>query len=85
MDPNRGRRRRSLGLGAVFKLAAVPLAVLLLFLIYRYLPNRRRPLNRVLPAAIAVGLLMEALKYIIQCKLAEDQRHRILEDDVLTH
>ena len=47
-----------------FKLAAVPLAVLALFLIYRYLPNGRPPLNRVLPSAIVVGLLMELLKYI---------------------
>jgi len=48
----------------IFKLAAVPLAVLVLFLIYRYLPNGRTPLNRVIPAAILVGLLMEVLKYV---------------------
>lgn len=47
-----------------FKLAAVPLAVLVLFLIYRYLPNGPTPLNRVLPAAIFVGLFMELLKYL---------------------
>jgi membrane protein len=47
-----------------FKAAAVPLTVLVLFLIYRYLPNGRTPLRRVLPAAIIVGILMEALKYI---------------------
>jgi membrane protein len=47
-----------------FKVAAMPLAVLVLFLIYRFVPNGRPPLNRVVPAAIAVGLLMEALKYI---------------------
>jgi membrane protein len=47
-----------------FKLAAVPLAVLVLFLIYRYLPNGRTPLNRVIPSAIFVGLLMEVLKYV---------------------
>ena len=47
-----------------FKLAAVPLAVLVLFLIYRYLPNGRTPLNRVIPAAIWVGLTLELLKYI---------------------
>ncbi len=62
-----------------FKLAAVPLAVLVLFLIYRYLPNGRPPLDRVLPAAIVVGLLMELLKYItglvwptLQRKLANE-------------
>jgi uncharacterized BrkB/YihY/UPF0761 family membrane protein len=48
----------------IFKLAAIPLAVLVLFLIYRYLPNGRPPLYRVLPAAISVGLLMELLKYL---------------------
>jgi uncharacterized BrkB/YihY/UPF0761 family membrane protein len=48
----------------IFKLAAIPIAVLVLFLIYRYLPNGRPPLNRVIPAAISVGLLMELLKYI---------------------
>jgi uncharacterized BrkB/YihY/UPF0761 family membrane protein len=50
--------------GVFFKLAAVPLAALVLFLIYRYLPNGRPPLNRVVPAAIFVGLLLEALKYV---------------------
>jgi uncharacterized BrkB/YihY/UPF0761 family membrane protein len=48
----------------IFKLAAVPLAVLMLFLIYRYLPNGRPPLHRVIPAAIGVGVLLELMKYI---------------------
>ncbi len=48
----------------IFKLAAIPLAVLVLFLVYRYLPNGRPPLDRVLPAAVGVGVLMEVLKYI---------------------
>ena len=47
-----------------FKLAAVPLTCLILFLIYRYLPHGRPPLSRVIPAAIFVGLLLEALKYV---------------------
>jgi uncharacterized BrkB/YihY/UPF0761 family membrane protein len=47
-----------------FKIAAMPLAVLILFLIYRFVPNGPAPLARVVPAAIVVGLLMEALKYI---------------------
>jgi uncharacterized BrkB/YihY/UPF0761 family membrane protein len=47
-----------------FKLAAVPLTSLILFLIYRYLPNGRPPLSRVVAAAIGVGLLLEALKYL---------------------
>lgn len=62
-----------------FKLAAVPVTVTVLFLIYRYLPNRRPPLARVLPAAIGVGLLLELLKYLnvwlwpaIQRKIANE-------------
>jgi membrane protein len=47
-----------------FKLAAIPLTVLVLFLIYRYVPNGRPPLVRVIPSAIMVGLLMEVLKYL---------------------
>jgi uncharacterized BrkB/YihY/UPF0761 family membrane protein len=48
-----------------FKLAAVPLGVLVLFLIYRFLPNGRPPLKRVIAAAIWVGILMELLKYVV--------------------
>ena len=47
-----------------FKLAAVPLTSLILFLIYRYLPNGRPPLGRVIAAAIGTGMLLEALKYL---------------------
>ncbi len=49
------------------KVAAVPIAVLILFLIYRFLPNGKPPRDRVILAAIGVGLLMEVLKYV--CKL----------------
>jgi len=49
--------------GLFFKMAAVPLTVLVLVLVYRFLPNGRPPFTRVLPAAIGVGLLLEALKY----------------------
>ena len=47
-----------------FKMAAVPVTVLVLFLIYRFLPNGKPPLNRVIPAAIVVGVLLEVLKHI---------------------
>jgi membrane protein len=47
-----------------FKLAAIPVSVLVLFLIYRYLPNGRPPLTRVFPAALGAGLLLEGLKYV---------------------
>lgn len=66
-----GSLSAALGSGAAFfamlffKLAAMPLSVLVLFLIYRYLPNGRPPLSRVIPAAIFTGLLMELLKYIV--------------------
>ncbi len=47
-----------------FKMAAVPVTVFILFLIYRFLPNGKPPLNRVIPAALVVGALLEALKLI---------------------
>jgi membrane protein len=51
-------------IGIFFKFAAMTLAALVLILIYRYLPNCRPPMERVVPAAIGVGLLLEALKWI---------------------
>jgi membrane protein len=47
-----------------FKLAAVPMAVLVLFLIYYFLPNGRPPVKRVVAAAIIVGIMLELLKYV---------------------
>jgi membrane protein len=52
-------------LGIVFyKLAAVPTSMLLLFLIYWLLPNCKIKPFQIVPAAIGVGFLLEALKYI---------------------
>jgi membrane protein len=48
----------------IFKIAAIPLSVLILFIIYRFLPNGRPPLRRVIPAAIGVGLFLELGKYV---------------------
>lgn len=48
---------------AFFKVAAVPITCLTLFLIYTRLPNGNVPLDRAVPAAIGVGLLIEILKY----------------------
>jgi membrane protein len=48
----------------IFKLAAVPLSILALFLVYWLLPNRKVPPARVVPAAIGVGLVLETLKYV---------------------
>src|SRR5947209_17117595 len=48
----------------LFKIAAVPLSILALFLVYWLLPNRKVPPARVVPAALAVGLILEAMKYV---------------------
>jgi uncharacterized BrkB/YihY/UPF0761 family membrane protein len=48
----------------VFKLAALPVSMLALFLIYWLLPNRKVDARRVAPVAIVVGLIMELLKYV---------------------
>jgi uncharacterized BrkB/YihY/UPF0761 family membrane protein len=47
-----------------FKMAAVPLSVLTLFLVYWLLPNRRVPAARVAPVAVVVGVVLEAMKYL---------------------
>jgi membrane protein len=47
-----------------FKLAAVPMSMLMLFLIYWLLPNRKVKPASIVPAAILVGFLLEVLKYI---------------------
>jgi len=49
---------------AFFKLAAVPVSILALFLVYWQLPNRRISPPRIVPVAILVGLAMELLKYV---------------------
>ena len=52
-------------LGIVFyKLAAIPMSILVLFLIYWLLPNCDIKPGQILPAAIAVGFLLEVLKYV---------------------
>jgi len=47
-----------------FKVAAIPLSMLALFLVYWLLPNRKIPPRQVIPAAIVVGLVLEGVKYI---------------------
>ena len=47
-----------------FKLAALPVSILALFLIYWLLPNRKVEPRRVIPVAIVVGLALECLKYV---------------------
>ncbi|HEY1203785.1 MAG: YihY/virulence factor BrkB family protein [Bryobacteraceae bacterium] len=48
----------------LFKVAAVPMSILMLFLIYWRLPNAKISPRVVLPPAIFVGLALELLKYI---------------------
>jgi membrane protein len=48
----------------LFKIAALPVSILSLFLVYWLLPNRKIEPHRVLPVAIWVGLLLESLKYV---------------------
>ena len=47
-----------------FKIAALPLSILALFLVYWLLPNCKVDPARVAPAAILVGLALEAMKYL---------------------
>jgi uncharacterized BrkB/YihY/UPF0761 family membrane protein len=49
---------------ALFKIAALPVSILALFLVYWVLPNRPIEPARVAPVAIWVGLALEALKYV---------------------
>jgi membrane protein len=49
---------------AFFKMAAVPFMVLMLFLIYWLLPNRKVPPLQVIPVAAVVGLTLEIMKYV---------------------
>jgi uncharacterized BrkB/YihY/UPF0761 family membrane protein len=47
-----------------YKMAAVPMSILILFLIYWLLPNAKIAARSVLPPAIIVGLALELLKYV---------------------
>ena len=48
----------------LFKLAAMPVSMFALFLVYWLLPNRKIEPGRVAPVAIVVGLILEGLKYV---------------------
>lgn len=49
-----------------FKMAAMPVLMLALFLIYWILPNTKVAWQRVVPIAIVVGLVLEAFKYLMK-------------------
>jgi len=46
------------------KIAAVPISMLIIFLVYWLLPNTRISVKRLIPASIVVGGLLEVSKYI---------------------
>jgi len=48
----------------LFKAAAIPMSMLVLFLIYWLLPNCKIKAAQIVPAAVVVGVLLEILKYI---------------------
>jgi len=48
----------------VFKISALPITMLLIFFVYWLLPNARIRVRRLIPASIAVGALLEVLKYV---------------------
>ena len=49
---------------ALFKIAALPVSILALFLVYWLLPNRKIEAVRVAPVALWVGVALEGLKYV---------------------
>ena len=48
----------------IFRMAAVPMTIVGLFLVYWLLPNAKVPWSRVAPAAVVVGVAIEILKYL---------------------
>jgi uncharacterized BrkB/YihY/UPF0761 family membrane protein len=48
----------------LYRLAAIPVTILSLFLTYWLLPNRRVPVGRVIPVAVFVGAGLEGMKYL---------------------
>jgi membrane protein len=48
----------------VFRLFAVPTTMLMIFLIYWLLPNRKIPVKRLIPASAVVAVLLEVSKYL---------------------
>jgi len=48
----------------IFRIAAIPVTILSLLLIYWVLPNRSVPVRRVLPVAVLVGVGLEVWKYV---------------------
>ena len=49
---------------AALKMVAIPLSMVALFLVYWRLPNGNVPPRRLIPVSIAVGAILESLKYV---------------------
>ena len=64
-----------------FKLASVPVTIVILFLIYYYVPNFRPPRNRVIAAAIVTGIVMEAVKAVVLNKFVWEPIFRKLTNE----
>jgi membrane protein len=48
----------------LYKAAALPVSIFMLFLVYWILPNKRIPAFEVIPTAVVVGVALEVLKYV---------------------
>ena len=48
----------------ILRVVALPLTGLMIFLVYWLLPNTKIPIRRVLPASLAVAVLLEMAKYL---------------------
>ena len=48
----------------IFKAASVPITIIILILVYCYLPNVKVPKAAVIPRAIVIGLVLEVLKWV---------------------
>jgi YihY family inner membrane protein len=53
----------------MMRVCALAVSILIFFLIYWVLPNRKVPARAVLPTAIVIGLLWEVAKYIYMLAL----------------
>ncbi len=48
----------------LFKLIALPIVMLMIFLVYWLLPNRKIPVRRLIPVSVIIGILLEIMKYV---------------------
>jgi membrane protein len=69
----------------LFKLVAVPLTMLALFLTYWLLPNCRVPVRPLIRVSIAVGGALEILKYVARAVWPWLDKKLINEYDVFSH